>query len=129
MRTKDDLRDSIKKKFGTMSNFARIGGINRYDLQKMFARKDMNPVDRSVIEKALKLENKGHIDQDKLSRIKKAIDDAGGCYTFTKDNEGFPQRLTYMIYNGEQKRESKLYKRLLLHFKIEDPKKEDLKTE
>jgi hypothetical protein len=119
MTTKKDLRDSIKLKFGTLSNFARLSKINRYELQKMFARKDISPIDVKAIQAGLKLRNKSHVDQAKLKLLRKAIDDAGGCYAFTKKHHDFSQRLTYMIYNGQQKRESALFKKLLNHFKIE----------
>lgn len=119
MTTKENLKDSIKLKFGTLSNFARLAKINRYELQKIFARKEISSGDFKKIESKLKLRNISHVDQSKLKLLKKAIDDAGGCYAFTKENEGFPQRLTYMIYNGQQKRESALFKKLLSHFKIE----------
>lgn len=119
MTTKKDLEDQIKSKFGKKAHFARVTGIGPYELQKMFALKVMDPAHVKLIKAALKKDNKSKVDQVKLKLLKKAIDDAGGCYQFTKDHPEFPQRLTYMIYNGEQKSESKLFKKLLEYFKIE----------
>lgn len=120
MITKKDLEDRIKEKFGKKSRFARLAGIGPYELQKMFAKKVMDPDHINLILKGLEVENQPQVDPDKMAKLKNAIDDAGGCYTFCKNNAGFPMRLTYMIYNGEQKRESKLFKKLLIHFGIEE---------
>ena len=118
MTTKKDLEKKIKAKFGKKAHFARVAGIGQYELQKMFAKKLMDPDHVKLILEGLKKDNESQVDQVKLTALKKAIDDVGGCYRFTKENPEFPQRLTYMIYNGQQKRESELFKKLLAHFKI-----------
>lgn len=119
MATKKDLEDKIKAKFGKKSRFARISGIGPYELQKIFAKKVLSKEDVQLIKTGLKKENVSQVDQVKLKLLQQSIEAAGGCYRFTKDNPEFPQRLTYMVYNGHQKKESDLFRKLLLHFKIE----------
>jgi len=121
---KEVLKAKIQKKFGSMSNFARAANIDRYDLQKTFARKDIPKQELAGLIKSYE-ELDGSptggnvIDQDKLNRLIAMIQGHGGPYQFSKDNPQFNMREVYSVFNGERKRMCKLIERLFEHFKIE----------
>jgi hypothetical protein len=122
--TKEKLKQKIIKKFGTISGFARVSKLDRYELQKLFARKQI-PLEtaKSLSQKCDELEKVNSIanpiDPEKLKLLRAAIDDAGGRYKFCKDNPTFDMRQIYYVYEGERVRMSPLIKRLFEHFKIE----------
>jgi hypothetical protein len=120
---KEVLKTKIKKKFGSLSNFARVAGIDRYSLQKTFARKEIPSEERAVLEKAYQdLDGKptgNVIDPDKLALLRAKIDEVGGRYQFCKLNPDFNIREVYYVYSGERVRLSKLVQRLFDHFNIE----------
>jgi hypothetical protein len=121
--TKDVLKQRIKNKFGTLSNFARLGNFDRYRLQIVFARGTTPPEEElKAIQNAyvdLKPKETGDlIDPQKLETLKMWIDQMGGVYKFCQDNPDFKQAQVYALISGKRKRNSDLVKRLYEHFKL-----------
>ncbi|NCX55961.1 MAG: hypothetical protein EBW87_02030 [Burkholderiaceae bacterium] len=116
------LKNRIQKKFRTISNFARISGIERYELQKLFAVKNPDLDMLIRVEKAYKMcksvDTGNVISSDKLQALKACIDEAGGVYKFTTDFPNFTRRDVYDIYNGKRKRLTPFMQSLFDHFKI-----------
>lgn len=120
--TKEVLKQRIKKKFGTMSNFARIVNFDRYELQKAFALKQIpTHIHKRIEELYRKHENKStlNIDPSQLNDLKKAIEEYGGAYKFCQDFPDFNAEQVYALLRGDRKRESKLSQALFEHFEIE----------
>lgn len=96
----------IKKKFGSLSNFARLAEIDRYELQKWFSLKHL-PDDRAAfLEDKFKTTEPGNsgnvIPSDKLEEWKKAVDLAGGVYRVSRDKK-LRMDILYKLYKGELK--------------------------
>lgn len=121
--TKEVLKDNIKTKFGTLSNFARLGGFDRYRLQIIFAR-GTTPADselqkiNTAYETLEPKETGDLIDPVKLAELAKRIDEYGGVYKFCQDHPKFKQAPVYALISGKRKRNSTLVKKLFKHFKI-----------
>ncbi len=125
---KDNLRTKVREKFGTITNFLRISGIDKGDFQKAFmdfyAEK---PEFKKLIVEADKLcdelDNQNPVDDqlsdEKRQLLKEAIDKEGGVIKFCKDNTKFSQVSVFQILSGRRKRISPIIKNLLEHFKIE----------
>ena len=117
------LKDKITRKFGTLSNFSRLAGIDRYELQKKFARRVLDPNDLAMIEwKARTLTSKkgaGDIAPKKLRDLKRAVREYGGVLKFTTDNPTFSRDSVNQILAGRRKRISPVVKSLLEFFRIE----------
>jgi hypothetical protein len=122
------LQARIQKKFGSISNFSRISGIDRTRLQVLFRVKNPDRDELNQVRKAYmefkNVQTGNVVDPERLKKLKKAIDDAGGPYKFTKDTVDengkpiFETRAVYYVFDGERTRLSKLMKRLLDHFQI-----------
>lgn len=122
------FKTKCKKKFGSLSNFARATKRKRYDLQILLAKKII-PVDE-----AEQLESDYErfdgspvgnvISEEQLALLKKKIEAAGGVYQFCKDNEDFSQRQVYEVVSGNRVRISRLVKKLFQHFRIKFKKSE-----
>lgn len=117
------LKDRITRKFGTLSNFSRLAGIDRYELQKKFSRRSLDPSDLAMLEgKARTLtpsKGKGDIAPKKLNELKRAVREYGGVLKFTTDNPGFSRDSVNQILAGRRKRISPVVKSLFESFKIE----------
>jgi hypothetical protein len=120
--TKERLKRQIKVKFGSQSKFARLAGIDRYDLQKLFARKDE---DHDVVQEIWGIcqstANTGEstdLNQAVILRLSKAIKKAGGVYRFAKDNPEFAEKSVYQILSGKRKRITPNVTKLLQHFEL-----------
>lgn len=121
--TKEVLKEKIKSKFGTISNFARIAGFDRYRLQIVFNKRTTPPADElqriKDAYKTLKPRETGDlIDPEKLEALRTEIEAIGGTYQFCKDNPQFQYDPIYKLISGKKKRNSELVKRLFEHFKI-----------
>lgn len=116
------VKKKIKKKFGSMSNFARLAGYNRYDLQVRFAspakhRKFIAQIDREA--SSLKAEKKdGAILPVKLELLKTALMSSGGVVAFCRDNSQFSDRTVFQILQGRRKRMSPVVEQLFKHFNL-----------
>jgi len=123
------LKDRIKEKFGTLSNFSRLAGIDRTALQIVFD-KNTKPTKEELQKlnaacKSIKAVQTGNvIDPKKLERLRAAIDECGGVYKFCRDNPGdevtpgYDENQIYPLLSGKRKRNSDLLKRLYDHFGI-----------
>lgn len=124
--TKEVLKNKIKTKFGTISNFARLSGFDRYRLQIVFA-KGTNPTADELAKikqayKDLKPKETGDlIDPQKLGLLKMYIETRGGVYKFCQDNPQFQQDPIYKLLSGKRKRNSPLVKSLFEFFRIDEP--------
>lgn len=121
--TKEVIKDKIKTKFGTISNFARLAGLDRYRLQIIFAKGTTPPKDelKAIWDKYNELKPKETgdlIDREKLELLKMYIDQRGGVYKFCQDNPAYPQNQVYPLIAGKRKRNSALVKSLFEFFKI-----------
>ena len=101
MKRRDALKERIKRKFGSYSEFARLAGIDRYELQLRFLTSP-RPDDEwfLIVEnfvKVLKPELKFELlSKDKLRWIKGAIIQRGGVIKFCKDS-GFSKNTIFHI--------------------------------
>ncbi len=117
------LKDKITRKFGTLSNFSRLAGIDRYELQKKFARRSLDPADTKKIEDLTRTltphKGKGDIAPKKLNELKRAVREYGGVLKFVTDNPDFSRDSVNQILAGRRKRISPVVKSLFESFKIE----------
>lgn len=120
--TKARLQKQIKDKFGSISKFARLARVDRYDLQKLFARKDE---DADVVQEIWGIcqatANKGEstdLNQAVILRLSKAIKKAGGAYRFSKENPEFAHKSVCQILAGKRKRITPNVNKLLKHFEL-----------
>jgi len=123
-----EVKKRIKKKFGTMSNFARIAKIDRYDLQKKMAmvaydgssndnRKILSEINR--IATGLKVPNRGaQIPPDKLELLISEIKKSGGVNKFCDANPKFSSRSVFQILQGRRRKMSPGVQALFDHFYI-----------
>lgn len=121
--TADSVKKTIKERFGTMSNFARQAEIDRYELQKLFARKEIDFKDLKRLQRlatGMRVRvGEGDIDPRKLERLKRAVMKAGGVYAFCKENKQFSRFSVYQVLQGKYKRMSPGVSKLFAHFQIE----------
>lgn len=127
--TKEDLKEKIKKKFGTLSNFARLAKLDRYRLQIVFAKGTTPPEGelqaiRNAYKELKPKETGDLIDPKKLELLEMYIEQRGGVYQFCRDNPQYPQNQVYPLIAGKRKRNSALVKSLFEFFKIEDEARE-----
>jgi hypothetical protein len=120
--TADRLLAKIKKKFGSLSAFAEIAGLDRYELQKHFARKkpDEN-ITWSLNNKCLVLKprtRKGEISPKQLKSLKRAINESGGVLAFTRENSEYSKDSIFQILSGKRKRMTPKVKKLFSHFEL-----------
>lgn len=98
--------------------------MDRTELQIMFAADTVPKPDQMLkvqrLYNTLEYRETGNvISKEELESLQRAIDDAGGCYKFSKDHPQFNMRQVYDVYNGNRVRKSKLVQQLFAHFKIE----------
>jgi hypothetical protein len=120
--TKEEVHLEMVSKFGTMSRFARLAKLDRYELQKLFARKaedtqEVGALYRKIEATALK-PAEGEITPAQLKKLAKAIEKAGGTYRFCKDNPKFAEKSVYQILSGRRKRVTEKIQELFDHFNI-----------
>ncbi len=120
--TKEILHQDIINKFGTLSKFARLSGYPRYDLQKLFARKEVYDEELRVIS-ALCSRTKdkaedSEITPENIKHLSKALKKAGGVIKFCRDNPQFNEQSVFQILSGKRKRKTAMVWELLKHFKL-----------
>lgn len=125
--TQEQVKEKIKKKFGTVTNFAKVSGFDRYELQKMFMpfyAKTQRYKDLlvKVNEKIKALEanpEASEISAEKLDLLKMYVEESGGVGKFCAENPDFSKDSVFQILSGKRKRMSAGVKKLFDHFQIE----------
>jgi hypothetical protein len=127
MDNRTELKAEIKKKFGSMSHFARLADPDnaaefRQRLQIMFAV--VTPDAEFMANVVNFLANTGPIviggpiDPEKLELLKTKINEAGGVAKFCEENTLFPQFSVYQILSGKRKRMTEMVQDLFDHFQL-----------
>lgn len=121
------LKSQIKKKFGSLSQFARLADNDnpmefRNKLQIFFAVVSPNPdFYADVIDLANTLSPDsigGPIDPKKLALLKTKINEAGGPSRFCDEHSQFPQFSVYQILSGNRKIMTQMVQDLFDHFQL-----------
>lgn len=120
------LKKKIKKKYKTMSSFARVAGIERYELQKMFSRKELTEAEKARMEAliATTAPEGEQIPAERLELLKSKIQENGGVAAFSAsvldENGGpvFSKRMLHYIYGGHLKLNMGIVKKLFEYFNI-----------
>jgi len=120
--TVQQVKKRMKDKFGQYSVFARLAGLDRYELQRDFL--EAHRVDKSVIKAMAELVEKtgapkDEISPEKIEELRKALVNAGGVVKFCRENTGFAEQSVFKILAGKRKRLTGKVKDLFDHFKIE----------
>lgn len=118
----EKLKGYIKKKFGTISRFSEVSGIERLQIQKAFMpfyADDLRYINfrRDLAAKAMKLKSTkkpSEVSEEQLKALRKAIDEHGGCYAVSQ-KIGFR---VYPIYNGDCVRIKGRVEQLLNYFDL-----------
>lgn len=126
IKEKPDLKDSIHQrivdKFGSLSKFSRLSGYDRYELQKVFARKFNDQATLREIARLVKAtankSDSNEITEVQISKLSKALKKAGGVIQFSRDNPQFPEKSVYQILSGMRKRRTAKVMELFDHFEL-----------
>lgn len=114
------LRIAIKKKFGTISEFARQSGVNRTELQILFAVKNPNlkflKRIKILLHSVTPLQPVNHLTTPNLERLREALNKAGGVTQFCRENKGFIKNTVNQIIAGRYKTLSPSVLKLFAHF-------------
>lgn len=120
--TKEQIRKKIKAKFGSLSNFAEISGIPRYDIQKAFARKVPDKKFMALLEMKCNVLRPrpvdGEITPSDRKKLERALNEAGGVIEFTRKNPDFSKDSIFQILSGKRKRMTEKVKELFSHFEL-----------
>lgn len=111
--TVKELTLNIKRKFGTISKFCRLSGVDRYETQKLFAasNKKMNEERQDLLQQLSKIcsftDKDGNTNKDLTPNLRKlikaAIDEQGGVDTFVATNPEFSRTSIFQIIKGRRK--------------------------
>lgn len=115
------LKERIKKKFNTISNFSRVTGADRYLLQKYFSSPEKYRAELRLMEKSLKnfpKPGKNTVPFDKIQKLTDAIMAEGGAYQFCKKNPPFRPQTIFQILQGKRKRVTPMMAALFERFNI-----------
>lgn len=118
--TTEAVKKRIQKKHGTISAFARVANIDRYDLQKMFARKALTKEEqKTILDKLQETSPEAvGIPPEKLELLRSKLQEAGGVYKFCKDHPEFEKRHVYRAYKGGYVSGGGMAQRLMDYFSI-----------
>jgi hypothetical protein len=120
--TNDNVHKAIIRKFGKVSKFARLARLNRYDLQKLFSRKNntQNELGRitHLVEVTRVRPQDGDLTPAKAKRLATALKQAGGVIKFCRDNPQFAEQTVFQVLSGRRKRMTPKVKELFDYFKI-----------
>lgn len=121
--SKAAVKNKIKRKFGSLTRFAKLAGVDRYDLQKDFARKTLTPKRAKELEKLVartsdkRLANE--FTPERLEALRAKIEAAGGAQKFCDEYRRFSYVSLIQILAGKRKLVSATVRELFDHFKIE----------
>lgn len=122
MNRKEALKLNIKSKFHTLSNFSRLAKVDRYELQKLFAKNNPTAKELKRIEKKVDALNAkkatGVMTPEKFNSLKSAINEAGGVKQFCEDHPRFSEDTVFKILAKNRKMISGVTAKLLKHFKL-----------
>lgn len=119
---KQVLDKIVRKRFGSMTRFAKQANLEYYDLQKLFAasKKKMTPEREKEYAKliALAKATKNDVTSNDLTQeirddIKGNMEVMGGVQKFCEDHPGFNQFSVWQIINGRRKTVNGTVKNLL----------------
>jgi hypothetical protein len=124
--TAKSVKDKIREKFGTVTNFLRISGVDQLEFHKacmpFYATK---PEYKKILAEASVLCDTLDVtpaDNDftdaLLSVLKASIDEFGGVEVFCEQNPQFSMVSVYQILAGRRKKISPVVRDLLNHFEI-----------
>ena len=118
-----ELKDKIKKEFGSYSNFARAAKLDRYEMQRDFlSKKKVDPkLYHKIQSLAGRLKPKGarpKLTPSKIKALRVALNQAGGVLEFTKAFPEFKKETVYQILIGRYPTITGTVQRLLDHFGI-----------
>lgn len=117
--TQKELKQAIKKKFGTYSNFCSlvVPPIDRYHFQKYFltnqnvSQSEINRLNR-LVERTINAPLEEF--KKNVIKIRKAIDKTGGVSVFCDKNRGFAENTVYQIISDSSyKRMTPTIKKLM----------------
>lgn len=116
------LKDGITEKYGTQSQFCRLAGVNRMELQILFAVKypDLKFLKRveSLAGSVKPKPTHEVLEPAKLEALKRAINASGGVGPFCKEHTQFSRHTVNQIVAGRYGTVSRKVKELLKHFGI-----------
>lgn len=117
------IQKLITHKFGTITKFAKLAKVNRYELQKIFAKEEVTPDQASWLKNLASTTKIDHTDveihPEKLELLKKALNAFGGVTRFTATNPRFSRDSVNQILAGRRKRISPVVQDLFDYFYIE----------
>ncbi len=120
-QAKDKLKADIREKFRTMSRFARMAKIDRYELQKIFARtyndKEVRKLQR-LYHKIQPRAVNGEISEKQREALRLAIFMAGGVTAFVRENPEFSKVSIFQIMGGQRRLMTKNVEKLFQKLKI-----------
>lgn len=111
--TTKGIKAKIKKKFGSLTKFATLAKLDRYQLQKFFAaaEKNMTPERKAYILELDKIANATKVEATKYElseSIRQMISDKlhemGGVKKFCTEHPGFSEVSIFQVINGTRKR-------------------------
>jgi len=102
------LKAQIRKKFNTISQYAKETGRDRYELQKYFSspmkyRNELKSIGKEV--RTSRKIGKERVPFDKIKSLRVAIEKEGGVYVFCKSERGniFRPQTLFQILQGRRK--------------------------
>jgi len=118
---KEELKQKIRDKFGTLSNFARCAGMDRYELQKQLVRPDLAAKEITRLHGICRSTKakESDIRVEQLETLKVKISGIGGVDVFCSEHPSFSRASVFQIISGRRKVMSKGVRKLFDHFQIE----------
>lgn len=106
------LKSKIKEKFKTISEFGRVSGIDRTELQKAlmpFYATNQHYIDFRIrinedVDRLAPRINEDDLTPSKLEWLEKEIKDRGGVVKFCRDNPQFSKDSVFHILQGRRKK-------------------------
>lgn len=118
----------MKERFGSMTRFAKLAGLEYYDLQKLFSAsaKKMTPERKQEFKRLIEIAKTTEVEPlttDLTPALRQLIgerlEEVGGVGQFCIDHPEFNQFSVWQILNGRRKTVSASVKKLLETLKIQ----------
>lgn len=120
---KEKVYKRIKKKFGSLSKFARLASHDRYELQKIFARKQP---DREILKSLTRIAKETNVVSTAVEisnahrlQLKEKMEEHGGPLPFCREYPLFSFDLIFQVMSGKRKRLTPKVKQLFSFLGIE----------